>query len=58
MQSYEGSMSGADNVRQGGATQKGADGGQGGSLPGGSGATKVVGGATPTIVKAGATQKG
>jgi len=58
MQSYEGSMSGADNVRKAGATQAGGSGSDGPSLPGGSGSTKVVGSSTPTVVKTGAENNG
>jgi hypothetical protein len=56
VQSYSESMTGADNVRKGGAT----NGGEAGNPPatGAEQVTSIVGTSTPVIVKTGATNDG
>jgi hypothetical protein len=56
MTSYEGSMTGADNVAKGGATNGGTQGDV--KTVGGSTIPAIVGASTPTIVKTGATNNG
>lgn len=57
MTNYEGSMTGADNVRKGGATNGGGP-TNGTDNPGGPGTTKVVGTPSPIVAKGGATNNG